>query len=198
MTLNALGVDPGRRWKGVWRWYDDAMLECCVPLKSFADEGMSFDQFAKLGRCNGAQVTSTRAETTDLDTFRNKVKASCLCGDCDDSHDHADLDTVLVASYNRAVLGQTGEGHFSPIAAYAPKSDEVLVLDVARFKYPPHWVPTKMFWDAMADVNPWNNMSRGFFEISRRPNRERAPVGCANDVRERVACCDRQCDDPNH
>ena len=38
-------------------------------------------------------------------------------------------------------LGQTGDGHFSPIGGYDAASDQVLLLDVARFKYPPHWVP---------------------------------------------------------
>lgn len=171
MSLNALGVDPGRRWKGVWRWYDDAMLECCVPLSQFADEGMSFDQFASLAGCNGASVVSTRAEASSLTAFRAKVRACCVrdgggagCGE-----DAGPLKTVLVASYNRAVLGQTGEGHFSPVAAYAEASDEVLILDVARFKYPPHWVPVEDLWAAMADVNPWNDQSRGFFEIAPRP-----------------------------
>jgi Phytochelatin synthase len=27
MVLNALSVDPGRTWKGVWRWYADEMLD---------------------------------------------------------------------------------------------------------------------------------------------------------------------------
>jgi len=47
---------------------------------------------------------------------------------------------VLIASYDRASLGQTGNGHFSPIGGYHMERDLVLVLDVARFKYPPHWV----------------------------------------------------------
>ena len=40
----------------------------------------------------------------------------------------------VVASYDRRSLGQTGTGHFSPIAAYEKSSDSVLILDVARFK----------------------------------------------------------------
>ena len=33
MVLNTLEVDPGRRWKGVWRWYSEDMLDCCTPLE---------------------------------------------------------------------------------------------------------------------------------------------------------------------
>ena len=33
MVLNSLSVDPGRVWKGPWRWYHENMLDCCVPLQ---------------------------------------------------------------------------------------------------------------------------------------------------------------------
>ena len=33
MVLNTLEVDPGRKWKGVWRWYSEEMLDCCAPLE---------------------------------------------------------------------------------------------------------------------------------------------------------------------
>ena len=28
MALNTLKIDPGRVWKGVWRWYDESLLDC--------------------------------------------------------------------------------------------------------------------------------------------------------------------------
>ena len=28
----------------------------------------------------------------------------------------------------------------------------VLMLDVARFKYPPHWIPLKLLWEAMDTI----------------------------------------------
>ena len=40
----------------------------------------------------------------------------------------------MVASFSRKELMQTGNGHFSPIAAYEEKEKMVLLLDVARFK----------------------------------------------------------------
>ena len=39
MALNTLGVDPGRVWKGVWRWYQEDMLDGCVPLHQAAQVG---------------------------------------------------------------------------------------------------------------------------------------------------------------
>ena len=38
----------------------------------------------------------------------------------------------LVANFHRASIGQTGDGHHSPIAAYAPEHDMVLIMDVAK------------------------------------------------------------------
>ena len=51
-------------------------------------------------------------------------------------------DRVVIVGYDRRALGQTGEGHFSPIGGYDPASDLALVLDVARFKYPPLPMPS--------------------------------------------------------
>ena len=30
--LNALGIDPGRLWKGAWRRFAEDMLDCCLPV----------------------------------------------------------------------------------------------------------------------------------------------------------------------
>lgn len=43
--------------------------------------------------------------------------------------------------------GPTGDGHFSPIGGYSAQEDMVLILDTARFKYPPHWVPLRMLYE---------------------------------------------------
>ena len=47
----------------------------------------------------------------------------------------------MLVNFSRPSLGQTGSGHFSPIAAWHPASDMALVLDTARFKYPAFWAP---------------------------------------------------------
>ena len=50
------------------------------------------------------------------------------------NHDLVCLFEVVVVSYSRKLLGQTGDGHYSPIGGYHRASDHVLILDVARFK----------------------------------------------------------------
>ena len=44
MVLNALAIDPGRIWKGIWRWFAEDMLDCCVPLEDVQKDGITFDQ----------------------------------------------------------------------------------------------------------------------------------------------------------
>lgn len=42
----------------------------------------------------------------------------------------------------------------------------MLVLDVARFKYPPYWVPLTSLWAAMSHVDPHTALTRGYYVIS--------------------------------
>ncbi|KAL0461087.1 UNVERIFIED_CONTAM: Glutathione gamma-glutamylcysteinyltransferase 1 [Sesamum latifolium] len=133
MVLNALAIDPGRKWKGPWRWFDENMLDCCEPL-----------------------------EKSTIDDFRKYVIA---CSQSDDCH--------VIASYHRGAFKQTGTGHFSPIGGYHAERDMALILDVARFKYPPHWVPLGLLWEAMDTVDESTGLRRGFMLVSRR---QRAPA----------------------
>lgn len=67
----------------------------------------------------------------------------------------------VLSLYLREILGLGSGGHWSPIAAYDEASDTFLVLDVARFKYPPMWIPTTDFFKSMQTTNK-SGKSRGF------------------------------------
>jgi hypothetical protein len=56
MVLNALGIDPQRVWKGVWRWFDESLLDCCKPLDKVRTGGITIDEFQCLATCNGADA----------------------------------------------------------------------------------------------------------------------------------------------
>jgi len=139
MVLNTLEVDPMKVWKGPWRWYHENMLDCCIPLQVIEKSGITFDQFACLAACNTLSVDAVRADdTASVEQFRRQIKYIAKC-----------VDEIIVVSYSRSSMGQTGEGHFSPIGGYHEGRDLVLILDVARFKYPPHWVPVTSLYTAM-------------------------------------------------
>ena len=73
---------------------------------------------------------------------------------------------------------QTGTGHFSPIGGYHAGRDMALILDVARFKYPPHWVPVSLLWDAMDTVDEATGQPRGYssFIVLVSDNKDRTIV----------------------
>jgi len=156
VALNALGIDPGRLWKGPWRWFAEDLLDCCVPLAEVQRRGLDIDELSCLARCNGADVQLARADGSDLSAWRTAL-ASASRGE-----------TVVVASYDRAAMGQTGSGHFSPIGGYHAGRDVALVLDVARFKYPPHWVSAERLWKAMFPADPITGRARGWMVLRRR------------------------------
>jgi len=157
MVLNALAIDPGRAWKGPWRWYSEEQLDCCRPLDVIAREGITVNQLVCLARCNGAKADARFADDCSLDAFRAAIQeATSSVGNMH-----------LVVAYDRTTLGQTGTGHFSPIGGMNAARDLALLLDVARFKYPPHWVPIGSLYQAMLPVDPSSGRARGFVRIQR-------------------------------
>eukprot|EP00953_Heterococcus_sp_UTEX-ZZ885_P025092 13657-Heterococcus_DN1.PRE.1 len=159
MVLNALEIDPGRLWKGNWRWYSESVLESCEPLEVIKDRGISYRKLACLARCNGAACSVRDGATVSLDEFRRIVKHITGGG-------HGKCH--LVIAYDRKVLGQTGGGHFSPIGAYNSEHDKVLIMDVARFKYSAHWVSLDTVWHAMQAIEQATGKARGMMVIYRQ------------------------------
>jgi glutathione gamma-glutamylcysteinyltransferase len=142
MCLNTFRQDPGRIWKDIYRWYAQTMLEHCVPYRIIAGNGIVFQQFACMVECNYLTVALTRhlKPHASIDEFRALCKKT-TSGFCEE---------ILVVCYHRVGLDQDGHGHYSPIGAYHPEKDLVLVFDISRYKYPLHWVPVKRLWEAMA------------------------------------------------
>lgn len=156
MVLNALGVDPGTQWKGVWRWFSEEALDCCKPLDEVRKEGITLDEFSCLAICNGLSVTTVRHGEFALDQLR-AVVIECS----------RRMDKALVFSYDRQGVGQAGSGHFSPLGGYNEAEDLVLVLDTARFKYPPHWIKLHRLHGAMEASDAMTGRSRGYLVMER-------------------------------
>lgn len=135
--------------------------------------------FASLARCQGLTVEVNYPEGDDgLAKFRQAVQEACVestkCSYCDSEdsgpqeqiHSEERVEKVLAVSYSRKVLNQTGTGHFSPIAAYDPESDQVLILDTARFKYGAHWTKLELLYEAMKPIDEATGKSRGYALLS--------------------------------
>ena len=77
----------------------------------------------------------------------------------------------VLINFSRATLSDDdqGGGHFSPLAAFNGTADDLLVMDVARYKYPPFWVDTNLLWQAMATTDTSSNRHRGFILVEVEP-----------------------------
>ncbi|KNE57502.1 hypothetical protein AMAG_03209 [Allomyces macrogynus ATCC 38327] len=164
MVLNALGVDPQRQWKGVWRWYDDTMLDCCRPMEEIKRTGITLGEFGCLAMCNGLSAKVYRGDRVTKAKFLRDIQRTS-----------ATEDEVLCVSFSRSVLSQTGDGHFSPVAGYCRETNMVLILDVARFKYPPYWVSVDLLWDALLPCDSVTQKPRGYVVLSRNPAAQSLP-----------------------
>jgi len=157
MALNAMQIDSGKIWKGSWRWFHESSLDCCVSLEQVAKTGITMPDFKCLAECNGAKCID--GEMT-LDDFRDTIKTVAQ---------KPTSEQVLIVSYSRKHFKQTGDGHFSPIGGYDPVRDAILVMDVARFKLPAHWVRVKDMFDAMQYEDSETKQPRGYVVLE--PNR---------------------------
>lgn len=50
-------------------------------------------------------------------------------------------------------MGKVGGGHFSPLGAYHASTDSFLIVDVAKYKYPPVWVAAETLFSSLATVD---------------------------------------------
>ncbi len=105
-------------------------------------------------------IAATKSELGSVKHFQDLVLKTC-------SSDRAD--SFCIVNFSRSHLGQTGDGHFSPIGGYHQAKDLVLVMDVARFKYPPFWVPLRELYDSMRVVDKETGQPRGYFLVTNTP-----------------------------
>lgn len=103
-----------------------------------------------------------------LEEFRETLRREC-----------SQHKSFMIASYSRKALNQTGDGHFSPVGGYFEEKDLVLLLDVARFKYPPHWVKTAVLFDAMSRPDADTGRPRGYVTLSKPPALPSILVACS-------------------
>lgn len=161
VALNALGIDPMRKWKGrqgYWRFWSDDMLDCCRTLDDVRKQGITLEEFRCLAACNGLDAELTggvNGFNKGIEAFESAVKRTC-----------ASQKEVLAVSFSRQLLQQTGTGHFSCIGGYCEASRQVLLLETALFKYPVYWVSIDKLYEAMLPADPATNQPRGYLVLS--------------------------------
>jgi len=163
MVLNALEVpSPTLPFAYPYKKFDqenifNSAVLAIKPANRIMADGLTLEQLSALLATFGMKVETHHADTTPLDRFRelavNTLKAK---------------DHYIVVNFSRVALGQVGDGHISPLAAYHQKTDRFLMLDVARYKYPPAWVAAEDLWKAMNTEDVGAKAKRGFVIVSRQ------------------------------
>ena len=77
-------------------------------------------------------------------------------------------ETYIIANFNRRALGQTGGGHYSPLAAFDKESHSILILDV-NADYGSYWVFLDHFWQSMQNIGDRRNLPRGLIVCKKHP-----------------------------
>jgi hypothetical protein len=162
MVLNSLALPaPETPGYGSYRfWTQDNLFSApaaraAVAPETVARQGMTLGELAGLLAANGATVQRWHGDGLSLPQFRGLLQRSL-----------ADPTDRLLVNYHRSALGQQGGGHISPLAAYDERTDRVLILDVARYRYPSVWVPSESLWRAIRMVDSSSGRSRGLLRIS--------------------------------
>jgi hypothetical protein len=171
MILNSLAIPrPRSEAHGPYRLFTQENFftpGVCqvVPRDEVARSGMSLKQFADSLRTFPVDVIMTYASEGSLAEFRSSAIQTLR-----------DRKGFLVVNYLRSTLTQKSGGHISPIAAYHEGEDRFLILDVARFKYPPVWVKTATLWDAMVAIDPVSRRSRGYLIARAASDTPKTPI----------------------
>jgi len=117
--------------------------------------GVTLAQLANLLSTHPTKVELTYASDISLDDMRARLSKNVANGN-----------DFAIVNYQRGELQQESLGHVSPVGAYHAPSDRFLVLDVARYKYPPTWIPAEALYRAMKSGDLISGKSRGFLEIA--------------------------------
>ena len=135
----------------------DDGTDAVLPRDLLARQGMTLDQLGGLLALHPVAVEVHHAVDGGLDGFRTAARVAL-----------GEKDHFVIVNYLRKALGQEIGGHISPLAAYDEKADRFLILDVARYKYPPVWVKASDLFDAMNTSDAANdNKTRGYVIVAK-------------------------------
>jgi hypothetical protein len=105
---------------------------------------------------NCKKDNSIMVKKADYSLFESSILASCRRENF-----------YVIINNSRKTLKQTGDGHFSPLVAFNNLTKQILLLDVARFKYFSSWVDLKNVWDSFFPLDSVIKKPRGFLLTSR-------------------------------
>ncbi len=164
MVLNALPIPAPEvpEWAPYRSFTQDNFFNDKARELGVARGGLTLEQLHQLIETRPAEARITYASDISLEDFRRIAAA-----------DLTDASGFIIINFLRSSLGEEPTapleaslaGHYSPIAAYHEGSDRFLMLDVARYKYPPAWIPAAQLYAAMKTTDLDSSKSRGFIQV---------------------------------
>lgn len=126
-----------------------------ISAQTVLAQGMTREEMAETLAQQGVKARTLAGDAFTDDSLRALLKAAL-----------GDDGQFVLANYFRGTLGQVGGGHWSVLAAYDAQTDSVLILDVAKYKYPPSWVTIPLLRQSIATVDAVSNKARGLVLVS--------------------------------
>lgn len=159
MVLNAMGITAplAPEWERQYFTQDNLFTpqtEAVIARQTIAQQGLTLAELAALIETYPVIAERRYGSDISLADFRQQIAANL-----------AEPGNFVLINYLRRSIGQERGGHISPVAAYDADTDQFLVLDVSRYKYPPVWVPAEALWQATNTIDSVSGRSRGFLLI---------------------------------
>ncbi|MBD1852103.1 phytochelatin synthase family protein [Leptolyngbya sp. FACHB-711] len=163
MILNSLGIpapiapqyEPYRVFTQD-NFFDSEAARQVIAPEVVQRQGLTLEELGKLLESYSVQAKVHHAGDTSLEEFRRLAIENLN-----------QPQNYILINYLRREIGQERGGHISPIAAYHAETDRFLILDVARYKYPPVWVRADELWRSMDTLDTTSGKTRGFVLVSR-------------------------------
>jgi glutathione-S-conjugate glycine hydrolase len=127
-----------------------------LPADLVRKQGSTLDQISQALATYPVSIQAVHANQITVAEFRSRAAKAINS-----------RSGYIIVNFLRTSVGQEGEGHMSPLAAYDRISDRFLILEVARYRYPPVWVTTKDLWNAMHTMDTTSKRHRGFVVVSK-------------------------------
>ncbi|WP_204104587.1 MULTISPECIES: phytochelatin synthase family protein [Spirulina sp. CCY15215] len=163
MVLNALGIEapeaPEYRTYRVFtqdNFFNNPKTQAVLPKETVMQQGMTLAELTGFLQSYGLDTNTYHGGEISLAEFRQRIITNL-----------GQPDNFVLVNYLRSEIGQEKGGHISPIAAYNEESDRFLILDVARYKYPPIWVSVEELWHSTNTIDSTSGKTRGFVLISK-------------------------------
>jgi hypothetical protein len=162
MVLNSLGLEaPANTVHPPFHQFTQTNffspeVEKILPRETLLHQGATLDELGGMLAAWNLKVATHHAADSNLETFRKQARAALASGK-----------EYVIINFHRDPLEQKGGAHFSPLAAYDAASDRFLMLDVARFRYPPFWITAESLFRSMNTTDSVSRKTRGYLLISK-------------------------------